>query len=137
MARVSYQDGLSANVTAEPYPCDACGAITPVWALYRSVGDEPQGYICGRCIADHAASKALPEPDSVDTWETEAGKFLKAQRNMMLSYDVTGWAVMMDSPLTPESKNAFLAYRARLNRMTVDWTPDTWTWPNMPTKGYA
>ena len=137
MARVSYQDGLSANVTAEPYPCDACGAATPVWALYKSENDEPKGYICGRCIADHQDSKALPEPEPVDPWESEPGKFLKAQRNMKLSYDVTGWAIMPDSPLTPESKADFLAYRASLNRMTVDWTPDTWVWPTAPIKTYA
>ena len=134
MIRQSYSD-IEPEVSG-PLPCDHCGRDTPAWALYLSQGSEPDGFICGLCIAEHADKTSLPEPEPTDPWETERGKHLKAERNLSLSYDATGWAIMPDAPITDRSKSAILAYRALLNRMTVDSTPETWVWPERPELEY-
>lgn len=136
--RKSFQDGCSENVIAEPFGCSGCGKTHPAWALYEPEGNEDfPAWVCGRCIDDHAKGKEVEALPSDDPWQSERGKYLKAERNLALDYAITGWAIMPDSPLTQKCREAFLAYRAQLNRMTVDFTPDTWVWPARPEHAYA
>lgn len=114
--------------------CDGCAAELPAWALYVPLESEPwPASVCGNCL-----DAALPVTIAATPtgWESETGKWLKAQRDLLLDYGATGWAIMPDSPLSTDSEGEFRAYRAKLNRMTVDYTPETWTWPDRPTPRY-
>lgn len=116
--------------------CDGCSKQYPGWALYGPLdSDAWSNAVCGGCITAHEAVEE--EPLVLAPWETEAGKYLKAQRNMLLSFDTTGWAMMSDSPVTEACREAFKAYRAILNRMTVDYDdPADWEWPEVPALEY-
>lgn len=118
--------------------CDNCLKTFPGWALYKPLkAEECYEAICGGCIALKAAAKAKVVPVVVEPWETEAGKYLKAERNLALSFDQSGWAIMSDSPLTASCQASWVDYRAKLNRMTVDCTsPEEWVWPEKPALEY-
>lgn len=114
--------------------CGVCGAKLPGWALYVPEADEPASdAICGACI--NSSIKVAPD-HTPEGWESEKGKYLKAERNLALSYDQTGWVTMPDAPVTEECRQRVLGYRAILNRMTIDFTPETWVWPERPTLSY-
>ena len=117
--------------------CDNCLKTFPGWALYRPLKSEDcEVAICGACIASKAAAKTTAKvANTVAPWETEAGKFAKAQRNLAL--DGSLWAVMPGSPLTLACQAEWIAYRATLNRMTVDCAdPAEWVWPEPPKNEY-
>ena len=133
--RRSFQDACSNNVVAEPFDCSGCGKTLPAWALYEPEGDEDfPAWVCGVCIDAHAKSKLPDQLPPADPWKSEQGKWLKAERDLALNNN--RWAVMPDSPLTPECQAEFMAYMRALHRMTVDCTPDTWTWPSRPEQTY-
>lgn len=123
------------SLDVERGECDGCFAKLPGWALYEVREDDPwYEAVCGACLMRHeAVDSATPD---LAPWETEAGKYLKAQRNLALSFDQTGWVMIDDAPVTNDCREAFRAYRASLNRMTVDFLPDTWVWPEPPTLAY-
>lgn len=114
--------------------CDGCNKQFPGWALYEPVeGDPWADALCGACIMAHEAVEE--EPPVLAPWETEAGKYLKAQRNIRL--DGSLWAIMPGSPLTPACQAEWISYRAVLHRMTVDCDdPGVWVWPEPPTNAY-
>lgn len=138
MTRLSFEDHLGEDVTAEPLPCDGCGKSTPVWALYEGQGNELEGWICGHCIQDVARVVAEQEaaantiPDT--SWESELGKFYKAERIRLLRE--YSWTVDATSPFGEAGKALWMEWVRTLNRMTVDSTPDQWTWPSFPPQQY-
>lgn len=116
--------------------CEVCSAKLPPFALYKPLKAEPaKKAICGACINAHAEATATIAVKVVQPWETEAGKFLKAQRNIAL--DNSLWALLPGSPLTAACQAAYIEYRTKLHRMTVDAaSPQAWTWPKEPTHEY-
>lgn len=123
--------------TIERGTCDGCAKSFPGWALYEPVDGEPgPDAICGACIERVANENATVVPVVLAPWETEPGKYLKAQRNLALSYDQSGWVLSEGAPVTPACREAFLAYRAKLNRMTIDYLPEDWVWPERPILAY-
>lgn len=139
MARKSYQDHFEAGVAVEPLACDGCGKLTPAFGIYEGQEGEPDGWICGVCIQDVArqvraaeeAANALPS----SSWDSEAGKFLKAERIRLLRE--YAWTVDATSPFSDEGKALWMTWVTSLNRMTIESTPDTWTWPALPEQLYA
>lgn len=119
--------------------CDNCLKTFPGWALYKPwKSEECYEAICGACIASKAAAKVATKVSSpiVPPWDSEAGKFTKSQRNLAL--DGSLWTVMPGTPLTNACQAKWIAYRATLNRMTVDCAdPDAWVWPEPPELEYA
>ncbi|WP_156884197.1 phage tail assembly chaperone [Sphingomonas sp. LK11] len=117
--------------------CDNCLNTFPGWALYKPLkSEECYEAICGACITAKAAAKAKVEPLVVSVWDSEHGKFMKAQRNLAL--DGSLWTVMPGTPLTIECQAKWIAYRSTLNRMTVDCSnPSDWVWPEPPALEYA
>lgn len=119
--------------------CDNCLNTFPGWALYKPwKSEECYEAICGGCIASKAAANVTATVASkvVPLWDSEHGKFMKAQRNLAL--DGSLWTVMPGTPLTSACQAKWIAYRAALNRMTVDCTdPEVWVWPEPPKLEYA
>lgn len=116
--------------------CDGCRSTLPGWALYEPLeADDWTDMVCGACIDAKADAAVLVEPIAMPPWETEAGKFLKAQRNIAL--DGSLWALLPGSPLTAACQAAYIEYRTKLHRMTVDAaSPEAWTWPKEPIHEY-
>lgn len=125
------------------YPCGNCRDTVPhIDLLYRVEWHE--SLVCGACRhskeveAARIAQEAQEASEAValeGTWESEQGKYLKAQRNSKLEF--TRWTIDRDSPLSADNQEEWLAYRALLNRMTVDHTIASWEWPVEPEQRYA
>lgn len=124
------------------YLCGKCPDSVPHPDLLYSVDWADQS-VCGACKhkkevdAQRASQEAADASEAIaleGTWESEEGKYLKAQRNSRL--ELTRWTIDRDSPLTADNQDEWLAYRALLNRMTVDHTIATWAWPTEPEQRY-
>lgn len=125
------------------YPCGNCTSTVPhVDLLYRV--DWNESLVCGACKhgKEVEAARLSAEAEEASraqtlegTWESEAGKLLKAQRIAKL--EASRWTIDRDSPLSAACQDAWLAYRATLNRMTVDHTIATWKWPTEPEQEFA
>lgn len=139
MARKSYQDHFEAGGEVQPLACDGCGKLTPAFGIYEGLEGEPDGWICGVCITDAArVAKAIEEAANVipDTsWDSERGKFFKAERIRLLRE--YAWTVDATSPFSDEGKALWMTWATSLNRMTIESTPDVWTWPALPEQLYA
>lgn len=125
------------------YPCGNCRDTVPHTDLLYRV-DWLESLVCGACKHDKEvdAARAVQEAEAAQravavegTWESEQGLFLKAQRNAKL--EASRWAIDRDSPLSDDNQEEWIAYRALLNRMTVDHTIDSWVWPDVPEQRYA
>jgi hypothetical protein len=114
--------------------CSECKEERPNWALYVPISGEPfSGNVCGNCINENI-NISTPVVQVTPTWETEKGKYLKAQRDSILND--CAWVFLPDCPYTDATVTLIAAYRKLLHRMTVDYTADTWQWPEYPTITY-
>lgn len=123
--------------------CGHCRDSLPSPELLYSVDWWPES-VCGACKHGAEVDKARASQDAAaaslalaleGTWESEVGKLFKAQRVAKL--EASRWTIDRDSPLSVDCQNAWLAYRALLNRMTVDHTIATWKWPTEPAQLFA
>jgi len=105
--------------------CQECKTTHPTWALYR----HNDKIVCGACFNKGVE---IPQLLSVtEPWESEEGKHLKALRYAKL--EETAWFFLPGCPYTDASVEAVKDYRTLLHRMTVDFLPDSWVWPEFPT----
>lgn len=120
--------------TSGEFICAGCNASLPAFALVR---DDDGVLGCGHCIEDVArnATAALRLPDNKESWDSECGLWMKAERSMLL--DKWRWTIMPDSPLTLACQDEFSDYLKSLHRMTLLETTSEWTWPDIPALDYG
>lgn len=119
-----------ADTTVE---CGNCGGVHPSWAMYNH--ENYTSPICGICV-NRENELEVPEVEVafVEPWDTEKGKYLKAERLSKLND--TAWVYLPGCPYTDSTVEQFTVYRSKLHRMTVDYQPDTWEWPETPVIEY-
>lgn len=123
-------------------PCGICSILTAPFALVCP--DEEAGlFICGHCITNQhraavleAEAAALAALEVSTPWETEHGKWVRAERNRRR--DAVAWAINpLTSPLSSVCQAEFVQYVKELHTLTIDYaTPAAVVWPVEPALAY-
>jgi hypothetical protein len=124
------------KIPEKDYVCPSCELRHPAFAIV----EYHEALICTQCYS--TIEREITDGIAFDqaqnaprTWDSEDGKYIKAQRVGLLDRD--RWTIMPDSPLTQECQQQFIAYLKKLHRITIDFAmPDDLVWPERPELEY-
>lgn len=139
MDRLTYEDFLSESdppLSPVITNCECCDRESHPFELIKTtLADDPVltvfEYVCSLCIIESEYA-AASDPIEGQGWESEAGKYLIAERDRLIA--VHGGKIRPESRLNTASRTAFADYIFTLSTMEESSTVDEWSWPSVPTE---